>query len=267
MVELGDVWQLGPHRIACGDSTNVATVSKLLGSETPLLMVTDPPYGVNYDANWRNERLAESGSRSTGEVLNDDRADWTEAWNLFPGSICYVWTASLSSPIVYESLKQSAFEIRSQIVWTKPGLIVGRGNYHWQHEPALVGVRGDQTIEPDGECETGWYAVKQKAKALFVGGRKQSTVWQAWFSQSDAKTPHSTQKPVALFARAMINHGSVGDAVYDPFLGSGTSIVAAHRTGRRCFGLELNPLYCEIIIKRFEALTGIKAIKLNDKTS
>jgi DNA modification methylase len=264
-VQPGDLWQLGPHRIFCGDCTQAHNVARLLEHETPLLMVTDPPYGVEYDANWRNEKLGPGQSRSIGKVENDDLADWHEAWSLFPGSIAYVWHAALQAGPVFESLKKCNFEIKAGLVWTKPMHIIGRGAYHFKHESAFVAGKGDLTIEPE-EGESAWYAVRKDAKAMFVGGRRQSTVWNVGYS-GEAKTPHSTQKPVALFAKSMANHGKAGDAVYDPFLGSGTSIIAAHRTGRRCFGLELNPVYCDVILARWEALTGEKATRIDDQES
>jgi DNA modification methylase len=106
-------------------------------------MVTDPPYGVSYDPKWRNDRDL-SRSKRTGKVENDERADWSEAWELFPGSIAYVWHAALHSPTSYESLIRTGFTIRAQIVWAKERLVIGRGDYHWQHEPAgtLSGRRG-----------------------------------------------------------------------------------------------------------------------------
>lgn len=130
----GDVWVLGRHRIICGDSTDRATVERVLAGARPNLMVTDPPYGVEYDANWRNERIRAS-IRAIGKVENDDRADWSEAWALFDGDVAYVWCASLNSHTVIESLIGSGFEHRSQIIWAKQQFAIGRSDYHWQHEP------------------------------------------------------------------------------------------------------------------------------------
>lgn len=265
-VQPGDLWQLGPHRLLCGDCTQAHNVSRLLGHETPLLMVTDPPYGVEYDANWRNEVLGPGSARSIGKVENDDLADWHEAWSLFPGSIAYVYHASSQAGTVFQSLLKCNFDVKSQVVWLKPKFVISRGTYHHHHETAFVAAKGSPTIEEDDAGETAWYAIRKNAKSMFVGGRKQSTVWSVGYS-GEAKTPHSTQKPVALFAKSMANHGKAGDAVYDPFLGSGTSIIAAHRTGRRCFGLELNPVYCDVILARWEALTGEKAIRIDDQES
>ena len=116
----GDLWQLGSHRLICGDSTSADVVGRLLGDVKPLLMVTDPPYGVEYDPGWRNQAGAAKTKR-TGKVLNDDRADWREAWSLFPGDVAYVWHGALHAATVAESLTAAGFNIRSQIIWAKDG--------------------------------------------------------------------------------------------------------------------------------------------------
>ena len=139
----GDLWQLGRHRLICGDATDRATVERLLGDLRPHLMVTDPPYGVNYDPGWRNAALAAKTKR-TGKVANDDRADWREAWALFPGDVAYVWHGALHATTVAESLVAEGFGIRAQIVWAKDRLVLGRGHYHWQHEPCWYAVRGKE---------------------------------------------------------------------------------------------------------------------------
>ena len=148
----GDLWQLGSHRLICGDSTSADVVGRLLGEVKPLLMVTDPPYGVEYDPSWRNQAGA-AKTRRTGRVLNDDRADWREAWALFPGDVAYVWHGALHAATVAESLTAAGFAIRSQIIWAKDRLVLSRGDYHWQHEPC-------------------WYAVRAKGKGHWALGRR-----------------------------------------------------------------------------------------------
>ena len=151
----GDLWKLGSHRLICGDSTAADVVGRLLGDVRPLLMVTDPPYGVEYDPSWRNQAGAAKTKR-TGKVLNDDRADWREAWSLFPGDVAYVWHGALHAATVAESLTVTGFNIRSQIIWAKDRLVLSRGDYHWQHEPC-------------------WYAVRAKGKGHWAGDRKQGS--------------------------------------------------------------------------------------------
>jgi hypothetical protein len=136
----GDLFQLGRHRLLCGDATSATDVRRLLEGATPLLMVTDPPYGVRYDAS-RRHRAYPGQRTAVGRVLNDDRADWREAFRLFPGAVAYVWHASLHTAIVAASLTEIGFELRSQIIWTKPTFALSRAHYHYQHEPAWYAVR------------------------------------------------------------------------------------------------------------------------------
>jgi DNA modification methylase len=239
----GDLWQLGGHRLLCGDATNGQDVSRLLGGSRPNLMVTDPPYGVNYNPGWR-KAAGVSASDRIGKVENDDRADWREAWTLFPGDVTYVWHAALHSATVTESLKAAGFDIRSQIIWSKPRFALGRGDYHWQHEPC-------------------WYAVRRGGKGNWQGGRDQSTVWTVGNAGSqDAATVHGTQKPVEVMRRPILNNSLWGEVVYEPFAGSGTTIIAAHSVGRSCYALELSPKYCDVILERYETLTGEQAKRM-----
>lgn len=236
----GDLWLLGSHRLLCGDSTDADHVNRLLDGIAPLLMVTDPPYGVDYDPAWRNETGA-SKTKRTGKVLNDDRADWREAWSLFPGDVAYVWHGALHAATVAESLLASGFDIRAQIVWAKDRLVLSRGDYHWQHEPC-------------------WYAVRSRRKGHWSGDRRQTTLWQISNGGQDTETSHGTQKPVECMRRPILNNSSPGQVVYDPFMGSGTTLVAAETTGRVCYGLELNPAYVDVAVERWQAFTGEGAI-------
>ncbi|QLA20913.1 DNA modification methylase [Desulfolutivibrio sulfoxidireducens] len=235
----GDVWILGRHRLMCGDSTSADDVGRLLAGVRPHLMVTDPPYGVEYDPAWRNEALSGQKTKRTGMVLNDDRADWREAWALFPGDVAYVWHGALHGATVAESLVACGFDIRSQIIWAKDRLVLSRGHYHWMHEPC-------------------WYAVK--GKAHWSGDRKQVTIWNIPSKGQDADTIHGTQKPVECMKRPMENNSSPGQAVYEPFSGSGTTIIAAEITGRACLAMVLNPTYVDVAVKRWEDFTGEKAV-------
>ena len=246
----GDVWVLGNHRLICGDSTDASTVGRLLGSVRPHLMVTDPPYGVEYDADWRNKAMRADGSaiagRATGKVLNDDRADWRETYALFPGDVAYVWHAGNMSHIFAQSLIAAGFEIRSQIIWAKSNFAIGRGHYHQHHEPC-------------------WYAVKARSGATghWVGDRKQSTLWQIP-KPNKSETGHSTQKPIECMKRPIENNSSPGQAVYEPFSGSGTTIIAGEMTGRHVYAIELSPAYVDVAVKRWQDFTGQAATLESD---
>jgi DNA modification methylase len=238
---LGDVWLLGRHRLVCGDCTDEAVVSAALDGVRPHLMVTDPPYGVEYDPAWRNETLEGSRTARTGKVLNDDRADWTEAWALFPGDVAYVWHGALHAGTVAESLTDCGFQIRAQVIWAKERLVLGRGHYHWQHEPC-------------------WYAVRNGAKGHWAGDRKQTTLWSIPSRDQDADTVHGTQKPVACMRRPIENNSSPVQAVYEPFSGSGTTLIAAEMTGRACHAIELSPAYVDVALLRWQEFTGQEAV-------
>lgn len=243
VAKLGDVWRLGRHTLVCGDCTTESVVSACLNGVTPHLMVTDPPYGVEYDANWRNEALKVNGEpigdRAVGKVNNDDQADWREAWALFPGDVAYVWHGGNKANVVADSLIACDLEIRSQIIWAKNNIVIGRGDYHPKHEPC-------------------WYAVKKKATGHWQGSRKENTIWNI-DKPRKSETGHSTQKPVECMKRPIENNSSAGQAVYEPFSGSGTTIIAAEMTGRCCHAIELNPEYVDIAVKRWEDFTGEKA--------
>ena len=235
---LGDVWILGRHRLVCGSSTEADTVSKALNGVTPHLMVTDPPYGVEYDASWREKAGLNITSAATGKVLNDDKADWSEAWALFPGDVAYIWHADLFAGVVADSLIKNGLLIRSQIIWAKSQMVMSRGDYHWQHEPC-------------------WYAVRKGKPGHYDGGRKQTTLWQI-DKPKKSETGHSTQKPIECMKRPIENNSSAGQAVYEPFSGSGTTIIAAEMTGRACHAIELNPAYIDVAVKRWQEFTGAR---------
>jgi len=235
----GDLIVLGDHRLLCGDATNPTDVARVLDGRTPFMLVSDPPYGVEYSPEWRKEAGVNDSERM-GKVANDDRVDWTEAYRLFPGDVCYLWHASYFTIDVGLNLRQAGFEIRASIIWKKQSLVLSRGHYHWQHEPC-------------------WYGVRKGRTARWCGDRSQSTVWDVARNDGTGETVHGTQKPVECMARPIRNHGQKGDDVYDPFLGSGTTLIACEQLGRKCLGLEIDPRYCDVIVSRFENVTGKSA--------
>ena len=239
-VERGQLWKLGRHRIICGDSTDPNDVGRLLGKDVPELMVTDPPYGVDYEPDWRGDwRLKHGGSPNndlkSGVVSNDDRADWTAAWELFPGSVAYVWhAAGANSVVVFHSLEAAGLEAKQQIIWTKENFALGRGAYHYKHEPC-------------------WYAVRKGKTSLWQGDRSQHSVWEIP-SREDSGHGHATQKPLECMRRPILNHKS--EFVYEPFSGSGTTLIACEELGRKCLAVELEPKYVAIALERWHELTG-----------
>jgi len=244
-VKRGDLWQIGEHRLLCGDSTKKEDVEKVLGGAKPNLMVTDPPYGVNYDPSWRVEAGISKNTDKMGKVTNDDNADWTEAWLLSPSSVAYVWHDGLQASIVQASLEIASFELRSQIVWAKDRMALSRGDYHWKHEPC-------------------WYAVRKGETSKRNEDRTQTTLWEI-VSREDSGHGHGTQKPLECMARPIRNHE--GD-VYEPFAGSGTTIVASQNLGRKCYAIELNPDYCAVILERMQtAFPDIEIKRIEDAKS
>jgi DNA modification methylase len=271
-VEPGQLWELGNHRIICGDSTDKKTVQTLLNGDKPHLMVTDPPYGVEYDASWREE--AGIGEGAQGKVLNDDRADWHPAWDLFPGAVAYIWHSNFFSPTVADSLIASDFVLRNLIIWAKDRLVISRGNYHHQHEPCWYAVRKGQNakftedrtqttlfkniqdVTRQGELV---FLAKDHAKRVYAIRGDKSTLWEIP-KPTKSETGHSTQKPVECMARPIRNHDS--EFVYEPFSGSGTTIIACEQLGRKCRAIEISPAYVAVAIQRWADATGKEPRKL-----
>jgi DNA modification methylase len=238
----GDLWLCGDHRLLCGDSTKVEDVERLMAGETPFLCVTDPPYGVNYDPSWRNVEAAKGNlayaANRVGPVTNDDRADWSAAWALFPGDVIYSWHPPGATSLVHAAaLQDSGFTIRMQIIWAKSNFPIGRGDYHVRHEPC-------------------WYAVREGKPSRRTDDRTQTTLWEINLDKN-VEGGHSTQKPCECMERPIRNHDA--PSVYDPFLGSGTTMIAGERLRRRCYGMEIEPRYVDVAVKRWEQFTGREA--------
>ena len=258
---VGTVYELGWHRLMCGDATNPEHVRELLAGASPLLVATDPPYGIDLDHRWRdragiNSKPGSLSGRARGRPLDghahssiegDDRWDWSEAYELVPSlAVAYVWIASARACEVEAGLERIGFHIRQQLVWDKGLFALSRSHYHWEHEPCV-------------------YATRVGARIPWYGPRNQSTVWRAPSPKmiaavagtpADAKLDHATQKPILLFQRPIENHLKLGEAVYDPFAGSGTSLIAAELTGRIAYVMEIDPRCCDLIRQRWEVLTG-----------
>lgn len=229
----GQIWELGRHRLLCGDATDPDQVARLFDGAEPYLMVTDPPYGVDYNPNWRAEAAAEGAldwaPTRVREVDNDDRESWTEAYLLFPGNVIYAWSPAGDNLIrTGQALLDAGFDIRSQIIWSKPHFPISRGHYTYRHEPC-------------------WYAVRRGSKADWVGPANENTIWNLTLDKN-VDGGHSTQKPLEAMRRPIRNH--IGD-VYDPFVGSGTTIIAAELEGRTCYAVDIDPAYVAVSLQRF----------------
>ncbi|HEV1287602.1 MAG TPA: DNA methyltransferase [Bryobacteraceae bacterium] len=254
-----DLWLCGSHRVLCGDAIDPEAVSRLLGDRKPLLMVVDPPYGIELDSEWRdrahlNKRgPAEPGClkhRTKGHqettISGDTRADWSEAFALVPSlEVAYAWHASRFTREVLDGLLRIGFVHHQQIIWDKGRAVLTRTHYWFAHEPC-------------------WYVRKKNAPWYGKAGEN-STIWNSpspkfiMGGSNEEKFDHPTQKPVALMRKSILNHTKGGESVYDPFLGSGTTLAAADVTGRVCYGLELDPKYVDVVIQRWQGLSGMKA--------
>jgi DNA modification methylase len=243
-VRPGDLYGIGSHRLMCGDAIDKSAVARLFDGAEPRLLVTDPPYGVELDLTWR-DAAAKTKRRSKGHrntsLVGDARVDWSEAFALVPSlTVGYVWHAGVHAAEVAAGLRHIGFDIVSQIIWDKGAFALNRGWYHWRHEPC-------------------WVVRKPNAKVPFLGSRDQPTVWEApspkRASEKGAED-HPTQKPVLLYERPIRNHTRKGDAIYDPFAGSGTAIIAAERANRRAYAIDIDPRYVQIAKERWERLTG-----------
>jgi DNA modification methylase len=294
-VKPGDLWLLGEHRLLCGDATNAEDVGRLLAGATPTLLATDPPYGVQLDQTWRDgvynglnrsvrggfgaRQLAErpymlrdgaagqpppddatrapggahgrtAGHRHT-TISGDVRADWSEAFALVPSlQVGYVWYASAHTLEVLQGLLAIGFELAQQIIWDKGLFSIGRSWYHWAHEPCFV-------VRRPGRPN------------LFIGEHDQATIWRApspkriGSGSTEEKQDHPTQKPVVLSEIPIRNHLRPGEAVYEPFSGSGTTLIAAETLGRRCYALEIDPKYVQVAIERWQVFTGRTAERVD----
>jgi DNA modification methylase len=259
VTKLGDLWLCGLNRVLCGDATDPETVSRLLGERKPFLMVSDPPYGIELDSEWRDRaglnkrgpaapsylKQRTKGHRETS-ISGDTRADWSEAFALVPSlEVAYVWHASKFTREVLDGLLRIGFLHHQQIIWNKGRAVLTRTHYWFQHEPC-------------------WYVRKKNAPWYGKAGEN-STIWDSpspkfiMGGSDEDKLDHPTQKPVALMRRPILNHTKPGELVYDPFLGSGTTLAAAELTQRVCCGLELDPKYVDVVVERWQALTGRKA--------
>jgi DNA modification methylase len=268
----GDIWVLGDHRLMCGDASDEQSVCLLLAGSKPEMMVTDPPYGVQYDASWRGSILRnKKGSAATGRVVNDHRASWASVFARFPGDIAYVWHASTHTAEVHAAIVVCGFEVRAQIIWAKNHFPISSGHYHRRHEPCFYAVRkgGGAAWKGGRKQSTLWadivdafasqkkhdpfFAARVDEQTIYAIDGRLTTVWEIPKPQK-SETGHSTQKPVECMARPIKNHDV--EYIYEPFSGSGTTIIACEQLGRKCRAMEIEPRYVDVAVRRWEKFTG-----------
>ena len=236
----GDIWMLGKHRIICGDATKLETYKTLLENTKVNLVVTDPPYNVNYEG-------------AAGKIKNDNMEDDKFYQFLFNSFVnmeqamaddasIYVFHADTEGLNFRKAFQDAGFYLSGCCIWKKPSLVLGRSPYQWQHEPCLYG----------------W---KKKGKHKWYAGRKETSVWE--FEKSKKNADHPTMKPIALLAYPIKNSSMTNSLVLDPFAGSGSTLIACEQTGRVCYAIELDEKYCDVIVKRYiEQVGNDKSVKV-----
>ena len=260
--QVGQLWRLGRHTLLCGDATSPPRVQLCMGEGLLAdLLLTDPPYGVDYSTPARStkqHRLA-NDTRTGEDLYNFLLAAFSAAAAVMaPGAAWYSWAPSGPNlEQFYAAARAAGLPVHELLVWIKPQAVLGRSDYHQQHEVCLHGdADEDAAPDPPGRelCGYGW---KPGAAHLWCSDRKQTTVLE--FARPTRSVQHPTMKPVQLIAYQLCNNTLPGAVVLDPFGGSGTTLIACEQTGRSCRMLELDPKYCDVIIRRWESLTGQKA--------
>ena len=242
-IVLGDLFEIGNHKLLCGSSTETDNWGKMCNSELADLIVTDPPYNVSYTGKTKDALTIENDSMSNGDFYQflydfyTALGSYTKA-----GGSWYVWHADSEGANFRKAMADSGIMLKQCLVWVKNSMVMGRQDYHWKHEPCLYGWK-------EGAAHS-WYS-----------DRKQTTVLE--FNRPTRNAEHPTMKPVELIAYQITNSSKSGDLVADGFLGSGTTMVASHQLGRRCYGMELDPRYCQVIVNRMHKLDPSLVIKRN----
>ena len=239
----GDIYQLGRHRLMCGDSTSLDDVETLANGQKIDMLLTDPPYGVDYTGKTKDALKIENDNRGDDEFIEFLTKALEAADNVMkPGAVFYVWHAILKTYAFESACHNVGWEVRQVLIWVKNSMVLGRQDYQWKHEP----------------CIYGW---KEGASHLWASDRKQTTVLE--FARPTRNAEHPTMKPVLLFDYQIKNNTKGGDVVLDLFAGSGTTMIAAEQNGRTAYLMEKDPRYVDVIIDRWEKFTGEKAVLLN----
>jgi DNA modification methylase len=237
---LGDVWLLGKHRLMCGDSTSIDHLERLCNGQAVDMWLTDPPYNVAYEGKTKESLTIQNDSMGDDQFRQFLRDSYVAADAVMKaGAVFYIWHADSEGYNFRGAAQDAGWKIRQCLIWKKSSMVMGRQDYHWKHEPCLYG----------------W---KEGAGHLWATDRKQTTILE--FEKPHRNGEHPTMKPVALFEYQLLNNTKGGDIVLDSFGGSGTTMIAAEKNGRVGYLMELDPKYCDVIVKRWEDFTGKKAI-------
>ena len=240
----GDIWVMGKHRLLCGDSTSVDDLAKLCENQAVDMWLTDPPYNVAYEGGTKEKLTIKNDSMGDDQFRQFLRDAYTAANTVMKaGAVFYIWHADSEGYNFRGAAKDAGWTVRQCLIWKKSSLVLGRQDYQWQHEPCLYG----------------W---KDGAGHLWASDRKQTTILE--FDKPARNGDHPTMKPVALFEYQMLNNTKGGDIVLDSFGGSGTTMIAAEKNGRVSRLMELDPKYCDVIVKRWQDFTGKKATLESD---
>lgn len=279
----GDIFMLGRHRLICGDSTSPETLSILMGGNKVDLLLTDPPYNVDYSS--KNEALnaADKGNRVQKDIANDKMENQafktflTDAWtainpHLKPGGAFYIWHASTESLNFKLSVKDVGWDVKQELIWVKNNIVLGRQDYQWKHEPCLYGwkpgashyfiPRRDQITVTEDEIDPEAMSKAELKEFVKAALAAPSTIIHE--DKPLRSADHPTMKPVKLMGTLIRNSTRPGEIVLDTFGGSGTTLIATEQLGRTCYMVELDPCYCDVIIRRWEELTGNQAQRLGN---
>jgi DNA modification methylase len=239
----GDIYRLGKHRLMCGDSTSIDALEKLCDGQLVDMWLTDPPYNVAYEGKTKDALTIKNDSMEDDQFRQFLRDSYTAADMVMkPGAVFYIWHADSEGYNFRGAAKDAGWTVRQCLIWKKSTMVMGRQDYHWKHEPCLYG----------------W---KDGAGHLWAADRKQTTILE--FDKPSRNGEHPTMKPVGLFEYQMLNNTKGGDIILDSFGGSGTTLIAAEKNGRIARIMELDPKYCDVIVKRWEDFTGLKAELVN----
>ena len=242
----GDIYKLGKHRLMCGDSTSIEHLERLCGGQSVDMWLTDPLYNVAYEGKTKESLTIQNDSMGDDQFRQFLRDAYVAADAVMKaGAVFYIWHADSEGYNFRGAAQDAGWKVRQCLIWKKSSMVMGRQDYHWKHEPCLYG----------------W---KEGAGHLWATDRKQTTILE--FEKPSRNGEHLTMKPVALFEYQMLNNTKGGDIVLDSFGGSGTTMIAAEKNGRVGYLMELDPKYCDVIVKRWEDFTGKKAELLTDVT-